>query len=246
MRSVRRASAACAATLPLAVVLTGCVSTQQIAARARLVSARVLAGQNVTEVVSANPGVTVGHVGLIQSRMGTAIVVPLRNNSSRTLTDLPISVGFHTAGEDRLYLNRAANLDYFENHVAAIGPHADSTWVFTTDRRVREGRPFATVGLAQLHPAAGEDLPRIGVSLRAGGSAPAGRTVEVSVSNRSGIPQYGLQVYVVAVRAGRDLGAGRAEVTHLGTHATATLSVALFGVAGRAALRLIAVPTIFS
>ena len=68
----------------------------------------------------------------------------------------------------------------------------------------------------------------------------------MTVSNRSGIPQYDLQVYAVAIRAGRDVGAGRAEVTHLGTNATTTLSVTLLGVDQGAALRLIALPTIFS
>lgn len=246
VRSVRRASVACVATLPLAVVLTGCVSTQQIAARARLVSARVLASQGTTQVERVNSDVAVGRVVLIRTRTGTAIVVPLRNNSSSNLTDLPISVGVRTTSGESLYLNRSANLDYFESDVAAIGPGATTTWVFTTDRRVRGGRPFATVGFPQLHPSTSATLPRIDVSLRTRGSAPAGATVEVSVANRSGIPQYGLQVYAVAVRAGRTIGAGRAEIIHLGTNATTTMSVTLLGVAQGVALRLIALPTIFS
>ena len=89
-------SAACVATFPVAVALTGCVSTQRIAARARLVSARTLASQNATEVTRANPDVTVGRPALIHAQSGTAIVVPLRNNTSSTLTDLPISVGVRT------------------------------------------------------------------------------------------------------------------------------------------------------
>jgi len=244
VRSVRRTSAACVATLPLAIVLTGCVSTQQIAARARLVSARVLASQGPTQVERANSDVAVGRAALIRTRTGTAIVVPLRNHSSSVVTDLPISVGVRTTSGDRLYLNRSANLDYFESHVAAIGPRAVTTWVFTTDRRVRGGRPFVRVGFPQLHPSTGTTLPRIDVSPRAGGSA--GASVEVSIANRSEIPQYRLQVYAVAVRAGRAVGAGRAEITHLGTNATATLSITLLGVAQGVVLRLIALPTIFS
>ena len=236
----------CVATLPLAIVLTGCVSTQQIAARARLVSARVLASQGPTQVERANSEVAVGRAALIRTRTGTAIVVPLRNNSSSVVTDLPISVGVRTTSGDRLYLNRSANLDYFESHVAAIGPRAGTTWVFATDRRVRGGRPFVRVGFPQLHPSTGTTLPRIDVLPRAGGLAAAGASVEVSVANRSEIPQYGLQVYAVGVRAGRAVGAGRAEIAHLGTNATATLSITLLGEAQGVALRLIALPTIFS
>lgn len=197
MRSVRRMSAACVATVPVAVVLAGCVSTQRIAARARLVSARELASQSTTEVVQANADVTVRRLTVIHTRTGTAVVASLRNNSSSPLTDLPISVGIHTSAKHAVYLNRSANLDYFASHIAAIAPHSVTTWVFTTRRRVTGGRPFATVGVSQLHSSAGVRLPQIDVSVRAGRSAPGRATIGVSVSNRSGIPQYDLQVYAV-------------------------------------------------
>jgi hypothetical protein len=237
-------SAACIATLPVALALTGCVSTQRIAARARLVSARELASQSTTEVTRANPEVTVGRLTLIHTHTGTAIVASLRNDTSSTLTDLPISVGIHTHGSHPVYLNRSANLDYFDSHVAAIAPHGVTTWVFTTRGRVPSGRPFATVGVSALHPSAGAHLPQIDVSSHAGRPAPG--SVAVSVSNRSAVPQYDLPVYAVAVRGGRDVGAGHAEVTHLGTRATTTVSINLVGSSQGATLRLIALPTIFN
>jgi hypothetical protein len=238
-------AAAWAATLPLAAVLTGCVSTQQIAARARLVSSRVLVSQITIQVGQANPNVTVDRVALIHTRAGTAVVVSLRNDSSATLTDLPISVGIVSGADNRVDLNRSANLDYFENHVAAVGRHSSTTWVFTTGRRVTAGRPFARVGLPDLHPPTAAALPRIDVSLRTEGSTQAGTNVDVRVSNQSGIPQYDLPVYVIAGRAGRDTAAGATELPHLGTRATTTANVTLLGAAKGAALRLIAVPTIF-
>lgn len=237
MPSVRRTTAACVATLPLAVALTGCVSTQQIAARARLVSARVLASQSATRVGQANPNVAVDHVALIRARSGTAVVVSLRNNTSTTLTDLPISVGIRS-GNRALYLNRSSNLDYFDSHIAALGPRATTDWVFTTTRRVAGGRPVATVGFPDLHPSLTGGLPRVDVT-------PDG-TAWVIVSNHSSIPQYDLQVYVVAIRAGRYVGAGIAEVPHLGTHATTSARVTFLGAAQGVALKPIAVPTIFS
>lgn len=238
MRSARRASVVCLATLPVAVILTGCVSTQQIAARARLVSARVLASQSATVVVRANPDVTVGRISLIHARTGTAIVVPVRNDSSRTLTDLPISVGVQGARGRKLHLNGAANLDYFETHVAALGPRTTTVWVFSTARRTSGTRPYATVGFSELHPSLSGGLPRIEVSVREAG--------RLSVTNLSTIPQYDVPVYVVAVRAGRDVGAGWAEIAHLGTHGRTALSVALVGSDREATLEVIAPPTIFS
>lgn len=237
MPLVRRTTAACVATLPLAVVVTGCVSTQQIAARARLVSARELASQSTTKVGRPNPDVTVDGVALIHVRAGTAVVVSLRNNTTTTLTDLPISIAVRS-GNHALHLNRSANLDYFQSHVAVIGPHATTDWVFTTARRVAGGRPVATVGLPDLHPALAGRLPRVTVT--------SDGTARVTVTNHSTIPQYDLQVYVVAMRAGRYVGAGGAEIPHLGTHATTSAAVTFVGAAQRITLKPIAVPTIFN
>ena len=137
-----------------------------------------------------------------------------------------------------LNLNRSANLDYFETHVAVVAPHGETEWVFTTRRRVTAGRAVAIVGFPQLHATVSGDLPRIDVS--------SGGTAHLTVSNRSAVPQYDLQVYAVAVRAGRYVGAGRARCAHLGTGANTTLSITLLGGSQRATLRLIALPTIFS
>jgi hypothetical protein len=237
-------SAAAVATLPVALVLTGCVSTQRIAARARLVSARELASQNTTEVTRANPDVTIVGLTLIRTRTGTAVVASLRNNASSALTDLPISVGINTHDTHTVYLNRSANLDYFDSHVAAIGPHGVTTWVFTTHGRVPRGRPFAMVGVSALKSSTGAHLPQLDASIHAARSAPG--SVTVSVSNRSAIPQYDFPLYAVAIRAGREVGAGRTDVTHLGTRGTTTVSITLLGKSQGATLRLIALPTIFS
>jgi hypothetical protein len=240
---VRGASTAFA-TLPLAVLLTGCVSTQATAARVRLANARVVAATEPTEVVRANPALSVGTPVLIHGRGGTAVVVSLRNDSARALTDVPISVGLIAPSGRRLYLNRSASNDYFASHVAAIGPRAGTTWVFVTRRRLAAGSVFAVAGFSVLHASVAGALPQIEVSTRAGGDE-AG-DVTVSIINRSAIPQDGVPVYVVAVRGGRYVAAGNATVSHLGTHGTTTLSVSLLGDPGQAALRLIALPTIFS
>jgi hypothetical protein len=219
-------------------MLSGCVSTQTTAARARLVNDRVLAATRPTEVVRSNPAVGVGAPVLIRSRAGTAVVIPVQNHSSSALTDLPISVGIRTRTGRKVFLNRSAGIDYFQSHVAAIPPRGSVTWVFTTGRPVTLGRPFATVGFPQLHPSLAGGLPRISVSWRG--------TASVSVTNQSAIPQDDLPVYVVAVRGGRDVAAARAAVARLGTHGRATVTVNLPGGAGRATLYVIALPTIFS
>ena len=200
MRSVRRVSAACAATLQLAVVLTGCVSTQQIAARARLVSARMLASQTAIEVTRTNPDVSVGRLTVIRARTGAAVVVPLRNDASTALTDLPISVAIRTA-RGNMYLNRSANLDYFQTHVAVIGPHDSTDWVFTTGARVASRRAISVRWVS----AASSEAGRRPATNRSVTARHRGRDRHEPLRD----PQYDLQVYVLAIRSGRDVAAGK-------------------------------------
>jgi hypothetical protein len=232
-------STACAATLPLAVLLSGCVSTQTVAARARLVDARIITSQTPTVVTLANPSVSAGAPVVIREPAGDAIVVSLRNDSDRALTDLPISIGVRTRSGRVRYLNRSANLDYFASHVALIAPHALTTWVFTTSGRLPAGKTFATVGYADLHPSLSRSLPSITVSAR------AGRSLVLSVVNRSTIPQYDVPVYAVGLRDGREVAAGRTLVAQLGTDGTTSSTLNLLGSSRYDSLQLTASPTIF-
>lgn len=247
MPSVRRISAAFAATAPVAVLLTGCVSTQTVAARARLVDARIIASQSATKVTRANPAVTVGTPVVIHDQAATAIVVTVRNDSARVLTDLPISVGVRTHSGRANYLNSPANLGYFETHIASIGSGATTTWVFITGGRIPPGRVFATVGLAELHPSLRRSLPSITVSLRATQPERGEQvTLKVSILNRSAIPQYSLPIYAVALRGDREVAAGRTTLTHIGTGETTTSTLELLGSFHYDSLRLIVSPTIFN
>jgi hypothetical protein len=246
VRSVRGMSATLAATAPIALLLTGCVATQTVATRARLVDARIIASQSRTEVAQADPAVSVGAPVVIRERSGSAIVVALRNDSARPVTDLPILVGVRAPSGRTTYLNRSTTLDYFEAHIAAIGPDASTAWVFTTGARIPRGRPFATVGFPQLHPTLGGSLPSVAVSLRSARQERGGLVLEVSIISRSAVPQYDLPVYAVALRDGREVAAGRTAITHLGTRGTTTSTLSLLGSAHYDLLRLIASPTIFN
>ena len=248
MRSGSRISAALVglATLPLGVLLSGCVTTQQVAARARLVDDRIRASQSPLRLTHQNPDVRVTRVSLLPGLTGTALAVALRNTSTRSLTDLPIVVGLTTAAGRKLYLNRSANVDYLDNHVVVLPARGLVTWVYTSGRRLPSAaRPFAEVGVTQLPEPVAGTLPRVAVNRVPSGSSSLARTLSVSVSNLSGIPQYSVPVYAVAVRSGRWLAAGRAIVAHLGTHGRATVRLTLLGSPGAASVRLSVLPTIF-
>jgi hypothetical protein len=234
------------ATVPVAALLSGCVTTQQVAARARLVDARIRASQDPLDVTATNADVRVAGLSLVRASHGTAVVAELRNVSTHPLTDLPVLVGIRTRTGARISLNHAANTDYLDTHVVAIAPGETVTWVFTSQRRLAvAGAPFVDVGTSQLSESEVEHLPQIEVKPATNASATAGHNLSLSVANLSGIPQSSLPVYAVATRRGRVLGAGRATVGHLGTHDVGRVRLTLLGSQSSAVVRLSALPTIF-
>jgi hypothetical protein len=245
VRSARPPLCAAGAALVL-VGLSGCVTTQERNTRAKLRATRLLASRGPLVVTRSNLDVRVDRVALLRGAGATAIVVRLANTSAATLTDLPISVGVVARGR-RTYLNRRAGLEYFQRHVAAIGPRDAVTWVFTTRRRTAaRGRPFAVVG-APVRPPVSQagTLPGILAATVAVPAAARSGRVRVRVRNPTQVPQYGLVVYGVARSGSRYVAAGRATVADLGSNSTATVELKLVGRPRQAPIELEALPTIF-
>jgi len=223
------------------------VSTEQKSAWAHIQDARIIASQSPLIVRRASREVRVIRVALLQAGDRLAIAVGLRNLTSHALNDLPISVGLRASGGARVYLNRASGLDYFKTHMSEIPAGATASWVFTGHRRRRlAGRPFAVAGSETLPPiTVARSIPSIRAVL-ASASEPAGKdAVRVTVSNQSSVPQAELQVYVLALWAGRYTAAGNATVANLGTGNSTTTSVGLVGRPRGARVQLEALPTLF-
>ena len=227
----------------VALVVTGCDTTQQKSARAKLQAQRILATRVRVLVTQANPSVTVPRVTLVRGRGRGAIVVALHNAGALPAIDLPISVGVRRAGHAAQYLNHRKGLAYFQTHAPAIAPGGTATWVFTLPRgRAPSGRAFALVGSGSS-PAAplGSRLPSLELSAL---GAPS-RAVSARVRNSSSVPQYGLDVYAYAERDGRFVAAGRASIAALGGGHATTVEVPLTGDARGAQIHLETSPTIF-
>jgi hypothetical protein len=223
--------------------LSGCVTTQDRNDWAELRAKRVLAGRKPSLVTVPNPDVAVDAVRAIRSKRAVAFVVELRNTSSRTLTDLPITVGVRRPGGAKTYLNRRSGRDYFLNHVASVAPGAKLSWVFETPRvSAARGEPFALVGSPPQPPlSTARALPRVEVSeteQRSGALA-------VRAQSRTEITQFGLQLYAVATRDGRTVAAGRTTVDTLYPDDRADTTIPLIGNTEGATLSVVAVPTIF-
>jgi hypothetical protein len=223
--------------------LCGCVSTQTKNARTVLVNQRTLDAESSLRVTRLNPAIAVTATALIRSAGGSAVVVALRNRTDRAFSDLPISVGLRTGHDHTRYLNRDENLGYYETHVASIRPAATALWVLTFRRTMPiAARPFAEVGFAQ-DPAStrAHSLPELHVR-----PAPAGDGLRVTITNPTGIPQYGLPVYAVGTRGGRYVAAATGSIPSLNGGSSTTLALRLLGAATGAHLQLSAPATIFN
>jgi hypothetical protein len=243
VRSARATTAASVAALAAGAALAGCVTTQEKNARTLLTNARTLASETPVRVGTENPAVRVLRVALITSKRGDAVVVVVRSSARRPLTDLPISVGVKRIRAKPVYVNAAPNLDYYDTHIPLIPAGGAVTWVLpSVNREDAAGGPlFAAVGLPRTPASTNQTtLPQITASLR-----PLAGRLTVELSNDSGVPQYGLQVYATALRHGRYVAAGREAVTELDAGNRATLTVPLVGTDTNATLALYAPPTIF-
>ena len=242
MRSGKRLSLGVAGAI-VATGLTGCVTTQEKNTWLLLRNARTLASEGSVRVRVDDPSVRVGRVDFVGGRGGSALVVPITNRGSRPLSDLPISVGVTGAHGTRSYLNGRANSSYWDSHVSAIGPGETISWVLPYSGKALAGRPFALVGTpTQPLSTTVARLPEITTAeLRSESTS----RLEIRLSNGSGLPQYGLQVYAVALRHGTAVGAGRTALTELAASSKATVGLRLAGDPAGARLRLYAPPTIF-
>jgi len=241
--AITKATVAAAIASASAVAVAGCVTTQQRNARTVLLNERTLATETAVRVSRENPLVRVGDVSLVHSRAGAGFAVRIANTSPRPLTDLPISVGVLGGHGRRLYLNGAASTDYYSTHVPSIAARDQVTWVARTGRQAPAGlRPFALVGVARTPPStAARTLPRIVATA----PRPRAGRLRVALSNESGIPQYGLQVYAVVTKSGHTVAVGRATIAQLRDGARSNVSLILEGRTSGAAVRVYALPTIF-
>jgi hypothetical protein len=218
--------------------LTGCSTTQQQNVRLRLRADRILASQVGMRVHHQNPQVTVLGVSTIDGSGVAAVAVTLRNDTNAPLSNLPISVGLHTATRT-IYLNRAAGIDYFQTHVAAIAAGATLTWVFANPTSpLPAGTAFATVGRPGLVADEGT-LTRV-PTLAAKVLSVTGASASVSVTNTTSFPQYDLTIYASAGTAA----AGSASIAELDAGQSTKLNVPLAGSTTAGQLVLAVPPTI--
>jgi hypothetical protein len=242
--------------LVLAGVLAACNTTQQTAARIRLDSARQNAEHRTLDVKPANPDVRVLGTKILRGPKESAVVVSLRNTGKKPVNDLPLEVGVREDDGSKVVLNEHP-LSYFQGHAPSMAPGEETTWVFTSKNKAKNGigpakSAFAKVGVPPKHPIATVSempLPKIRVTGVKSSSTGKGKkrttTVRAEVENDAGFPQYSLAIYAWAKRGDRYVAAGRTSLGGLDKGKKTTVKLTLIGDPGSAEIHLDAPPTIF-
>jgi hypothetical protein len=232
------ASLGVASLVLVAVVVSGCATTQDANKRISVRFDRTLASRKPLELHGTDRDVRIVRTSVVGGKGGSAIVVVLRNVGPEPVNDLPIEVG----PQGGRALNTAANVPYFQSHAPAIGPGAEATWVYVTKQVLGSGEVFARVGSPGSPPltTAGHisELPTTA-------SGTGASSVQAQITNDTGIPQYDLDVYAVARRGGRYVAAGRTSLVHLGVDSSTKVTLSLIGDARHSQIQVFAPQTLF-
>ncbi len=202
--------------VPALVVLAGltlsaCESSQD---KARAIRERAQATAPKPLVIpKPNKDVKVGDPTMLHDQNGDAIVVPLTNESDKTLVSVPILVDIRDAKGQSIYKNDTAGLDFALNHVALIKPHETFYWV--NDQLTGQGKTVKIrVGEPEGKPPRGP-LPEFTVSDPRFGSDFSGVKVTGTVRLDSKDDQSHLILFAVARQGDRIVAAGRGQIKKL-------------------------------
>jgi hypothetical protein len=191
--------------------LTACTSSQD-KARAIREHAQAVAPKPLV-IAKPSRDVKVGDTTLLHDQNGDAIVVPVTNETGRTLVSVPILVDIRDAKGATVYKNETAGIDYALNHIALIKPHETFYWV--NDQLTGEGKTAKVrVGDPEEKPPPGA-LPQYTVSDPRFGNDFSGVKVSGTVKTDSKLDQSHLILFAVARQGNRIVAAGRGQIKKL-------------------------------
>ncbi|HVY77621.1 MAG TPA: hypothetical protein VG898_03855 [Solirubrobacterales bacterium] len=196
--------------------LTGCQSTKDKSAELEAQGSTKLLSEEGLEIKRRNPDVRVTGTTILRGSEGTnAVVVDLRNDSGKNLTEVPILIEVTNAKGKPFYENDIPGIEPALAAVPYIPAHGDAEWV--NDQVLGVGVPKSvrvTVGTGG-GTYSGE-LPEIEVSRpKLAGDPVSGISATGDVVNKTGEDQRRLLLYVVARRGSEVVAAGRGAIEHL-------------------------------
>jgi hypothetical protein len=195
-------------------ILTACESTQDKAKKIQAENAKLLASERGISVTKPFKDVNVLGTTVLHDQYGDAIVVEVRNESNRTLLNMPILIDLRDAKGKSVYRNDVPGLDPALTHVPLLRPGENFDWV--NDQLSPTGMPkSAKVMVGAPEGTAPKQLPEIEVGSAEIESSPQGVLARGKVTNKSQIDQLKLVLYAVARSGGKVVAAGRGQFKNL-------------------------------
>jgi hypothetical protein len=194
----------------VAVLVTGCESTQDKSARLAKAGAAA-AHEKGLVIEERNTSVDVGKTWVLSDENGTAVAVELKNGSKKPEVNVPIAIDVQDAHAKTVFKNDAAGLEPALTSIAVIEPGESVTWV--NDQVTAAGTPATVTAVAGATKPAPAELPKIRVTPGSLAKDPvSGVEATGYVYNDSKIDQRKLVVYVVSRKGGKVVAAGRGIV----------------------------------
>ena len=201
----------------MAVTLSACESTQQESEKIGREGGQSSAASASLKLGAINRGVRVSDVTLLSASGRKAVAARITSTSARTQSEIPLLVTVTGSGGKLLYTNATGEQEDSLQHVALLRPGQSIWWV---DDQVLASQTATGVrikaGTGRAAPPAA--LPALATTGVHSGSEGGIAQVSGNVVNRSSTPVAKVPVFVVSLRGGRVLAAGRAVISGLAGH----------------------------
>ena len=213
MRSLARIAGPSLLFAVLALLLSGCESTQS---RSETLEAQGvdLAQAKTVDLGALNRKIEVVEKVVLSDENGSAVAVVMKNKSDEGLSDAPIGINVKGANGKSVYRNDMAGMETSLIQVPIMRPDSEVYWV--NDQVIATAEPKSVevkVGEAAPLPA---DLPEIEVSEPELVNDPtSGIEATGTASNKSDIEQVDLVLYAIARKNGKIVAAGRGQIPRL-------------------------------
>jgi hypothetical protein len=195
----------------VALVVTGCESTQDKSAR---IAAELgpVSQEKGLKIAKQSKDVDVVSSTLLSDANGTAVVVRLRNRSGQALVGVPIAIDVLDAKGKSVYRNDVPGIEPALAAVPFIPAGGETVWVH--DQVLTSGKPARVeVKVGEGGEPFGGEQPKVSVSApRIEGDPYSGILAGGNVENEAGEDLDRLLLYAVATKGGRVVAAGRGAI----------------------------------
>jgi hypothetical protein len=239
--AVSRAARALALALALAtpaLALSGCETTAEKSAKLERAAKRVAhAAQTGLTIAHPSTVVKVLSSKIVDGSQGTAaVVLSLRNDSAKTLGEVPIAVSLKNRAGATVYSNATPGLAKTLTSIAVLAPHTTARWIDDQVQAAGATRVSAEVGEGKAVSGSLAKLATHGATISEG-------SVEGTLTNSSATAQSELVIYALARRGGRIVAAGRAVLASVAAGASTPFQAFFVGDPRGAKLELTVPPT---